>query len=227
MGSGMMTRAGTAAAIGMVLVILTGLAVGSAFYELSGYTAQNNSTPASTTPFRLTLVITDGNYFNGSSQYQPAFYVMVGQTLASSASITLPADRQIIVTIVNHDSGIDQLSQPEFNKVMGTADGSVFVAGVSNLTMSDLQNPNGVTANLNGQVLSSFSSSDISHTFTIISGSTYVNIPISPSSVEVTSFVLSPGSYIWQCECACGSGTGGWGGAMMMSGWMTGIVEAN
>lgn len=221
-----MIRAGSAAVIGMVLVILTGFAVGSAFYEMSGGQTTSNSTPASSSPYRLTLVITDGNYFNGSAHYQPSFYVMVGQNLASSASITLPADRQIIVTIVNHDSGIDQLSQPEYNQVMGTENGTMFVAGVSDLTMSELQNPNGVTTGLTGQVLRSLNPSDISHTFTIISGSTYVNIPISPSSVEVTSFVLSPGTYLWQCECACGSGTGGWQGAMMASGWMTGMVEA-
>lgn len=221
-----MSRSSTVAAIGVTLVVLTGFMVGTAFYALSAPVGTGSAVASSTSPYRLTLVITDGNPFGGASHYQPSFFVLVDNGLVSSSSITLPADRQIIVTIVNHDGGLDQLSQPEYNQVMGTVSGSVYVAGVSSLTMNELQTTNGVEANTNGHVVTSINSTDISHTFTVISGGTYVNIPIPPNSVEVTSFVLSPGSYIWQCECACGTGSGGWGGAMMSTGWMTGVVQA-
>ena len=218
-----MGSAGRLIMTGIVIVIVGGLFMGSAVYALS-VPASAEGPASHTQPYDLTLVITDGNWYNSSISFQSSYFLLQNGSIASSSLIRIPADTEIVITIVNYDNGTDNLSQPMYSDAMGVANQSVFVAGVGNLTMQGLQDPSSIQNTLTGGYLSAFPSNKISHTFTVISGNTFVNIPVEPLSVEQTSFALPPGSYIWQCECACGSTPDGWGGAMGAGGWMSGVV---
>lgn len=218
-----MGGAGRVAALGLIIIMIGGLYMGSAAYALTA--PSNEAGPAShAQPYDLTLIITDGNWYNGSTSFQSSYFLLQNGSIASSSLIRIPADTEIVITIVNYDNGVDNLSQQMYSDALGVANQSVFVTGVGNLTMNALQKPSQIQSDLSGVYLSEFPPNDISHTFTLISGNTFVNIPVEPHSVEQTSFALPPGSYIWQCECACGSAPNGWGGAMAADAWMSGVV---
>ncbi len=211
--------------VGLTIIVISGMFIGSGLFQISN-PVQSNGVPSSQTrPYELTMIITDDNWFNGSAPFQSSFFVLQNNTLVSPANLYLPADTKIVVTIVNYDDGIDTLSQPLYANVMGTAGESVYVANLSGLTMSILSNPSSIASQLAGYNMTVFSPAEVSHSFTIIDGNTFVNIPVMPHSVETTSFALPPGNYIWQCECACGATPNGWGGAMVQSGWMNGVVH--
>ncbi len=222
-----MGKADVILSVVIVVVLLSGLFSGSAIYSLTENANSGGSPVASIQPYDLTLVVTDGNWFNGTVVSQPSFFVLQGNTLSSSATITLPADRQIVLTVINNDNGTAQLSQVSYNRVMGTGNETVYVTNLRGFNMNELNNPESILSNGQGVNIAALAADDISHTFTIISGNTLVNIPIEPSSVEVATFTLPAGSYIWQCQCACGAGVGSWNGAMSASGWMNGVVTAS
>lgn len=208
----------------MVVLLVSGVYIGA---SLTGQGNSGTTAPATPPmePFYLTLVITSGNWFNSTVSSQPSYYVLQGENLTSSAVISLPADREIVLTIVNLDNGTDVLSQPFYDQVVGTANDSVSVQPVAGLTMPKLLNPAQLADS--GQISNSslFNPNNISHTFTLIDGITYVNVPVVPNAVESAAFSLPAGSYIWQCECSCGGTSEGWGAAMQSEGWMTGTVQ--
>lgn len=221
----MMGKTSSFFAIVVVVFAIAGLVTGSALYGVSSSPPSSYKPSSQSQPYDLTLIITDGNWFNGSTMYQPSFFVVQNGTLVSAANIQLPADTNIILTVLNYDNGTDALSQAMYSYVMGTANNSIFVANVSGITANQLQNPELLPSQLDGSVVTLVQPSEVSHSFTVISGNVFVNVPIMPHSLVSTSFTLPPGDYIWQCQCACGSTPDGWGGSMGAAGWMSGVVH--
>ena len=199
----------------------TGLFAGYFMANSNLTSSQGKITSANSGPFELILVVTTNNFYNSSTGYQPAFYVLQNGTLKSSANITIPANEQIDVTIINYDDGNGSVGALYAN-VTGTLNGKETIFNNTNVNSSE--NGNGILLNGSEQV-SSVPVNNIAHTFTVQNGSSVLlNLPITPSSVVQTSFILHPGTYTWQCEVACGSGPTGWDGAMSAPGWMEGTL---
>ncbi len=209
----------------VAVALVTGLVAGFSLSASSGTAGRGGPQNPASQPFYLTLLITGGNWFNGTVSDQPSYFVLQNNSTLSSSTITMPSDRRIVLTILNCDNGTDQLSMPIFNQAMGAANDTVGVASARGLTMNELQEPASLAGMAGWRNMTTLSSTDISHTFTIISGAVVVNVPVMPNSIEVSGFALPPGQYIWQCECSCGNGPGGWGGAMAPSEWMSGVVN--
>lgn len=192
-------------------------------YNIANSAAQN-STGANSSVYAVTLVITTNNIFNQTVGDQPAYYLLENGTLHSSAVINLPADKTISLTIINYDDGPADVAS-QYANVVGTTNNQITIINDTNVNSS--QGTSGINIS-GGAVVSSVPNTNIAHTFTILgsAGAVVVNIPVPPSSVVHTTFTLNSGSYTWQCEAACGSGTVGWGGAMSTPGWMTGTVQA-
>ncbi len=191
-------------------------------YNISNAVAQNNSGGSSGT-YAVTLVITTNNIFNQTVGDQPAYYVLENGTLHSTAVINFPAGKMVSLTIINYDDGPADVAA-QYSSVVGTTNSQISI--VNNTNVNSSQGTSGINI-AGGSTVSQVPDSNIAHTFTILgsSGSVVLNIPIPPSSVVHSTFTLNSGSYTWQCEAACGSGSIGWGGAMATPGWMTGTVE--
>lgn len=184
-------------------------------------------------PYKLTLVVTTNNYYNGSAGQQPVYYVLNNGSLQSSAYIQLPADQNIQLTIINYDDGpAYPLGQPGQNA--GT--NSAGVAALYNVTgtvgnVEKVINDTNVNSTLNGQIqisggqtVSNLADFGVSHTFTV--SQLGLNVPLPPTSTVVTNLYFThQGTYQWQCEAPCGSGPTGWGGAMSTAGWMMGTIN--
>ncbi len=213
-------------AIVVAIVILGGVGIGVAYDHAvsptspGGGNTQGNQTQGSAY-YALTLVITTDNQFNSTVGNQPAFYVLNNGHLQSSANISLPANKQIDLTIINYDDGNGSVAS-QYDTVVGTDGNQISIVNNTNVNSTY----NGQNINVTGgSKVSQVPNSEISHTFTILSGATtVVNVPITTSSIIQTSFTLSSGTYAWQCEAACGSGSSGWQGAMDTPGWMAGTV---
>lgn len=208
--------------MGMVIVSIGSMFIGySAFGLEAGQTLTVQQQVHE--PFELRLVITANNWFNNSIGFEPAFFVVQGNMLESSANITLPAGGPVLVTIINYDRGA-AATPLQFANVVGTLNDTEFIVNESNVNSTSL-----VTNSMSvrgGLVTSSVPDSYISHTFTVQeNGVTVINIPIEPSSIETATFTLSAGTYSWRCNAACGSGPEGWGGAMLTPGWMMGHLS--
>ncbi len=82
---------------------------------------------------------------------------------------------------------------------------------------------------VNGKKVTTFKAADVAHTMTIMEGGKTINIVV-PVRTAKEKFVTvtaefsfaKPGNYMWQCYAACGTGSSGWMGPMMTSGWMKG-----
>lgn len=213
-------------ALVVAIVLIGGIGVGVAYYHAPAVQPQN--TPTAQTPYHLTLVITTNNFFNSTSD-QPAFYVLENGTLQSSASIQLPVNRLINLTIINYDDGgaapLGNPGSPDnsYYNVTGTVGGVMHI--VNNTNVNSTATSSGISIS-GGEVVNHIAVGNAAHTFTILNGSsTLVNIPVPPSSVVNAQLELTnSGTYTWQCEAPCGSGVDGWGQAMVTAGWMTGSV---
>lgn len=214
-------------AIVIAIVLIGGIGIGIAYYHAP---AAQPAASSEVTPYQLTLVVTTGNYFNATSD-QPAFYVLVNGTLQSSATIHLPSNRLINLTIINYDDGAAfPLGNPvdnSFYNVTGTVGNVINI--VNNTNVNSTATSSGI--NINGGVqVSNISLNNVAHTFTILNGtSTMVNIPLPASSiVHAQLYLTQSGTYTWQCEAPCGTDVAGelpgWGQAMITAGWMTGSV---
>ena len=174
--------------------------------------------------YDLNLVITTDNWYNVTVGYQPAYFIMHDGRLYSSANLSLPANVPIAVTIVNYDSGA-AIVGTQFLNVTGTQGGNVFVVNNTNVNATTASGGSGMRVH-GGIAISSFPNNTVAHTFTIFrNGKVVVNIPVMPSSTEFATFVLSSGTYRWQCEALCGSGPYGDAGAMLAAGWMNGVIK--
>ena len=191
-------------------------------YNIANAAAQNNSGNSSG-PYAVTLVVTTNNIFNQTVGDQPAYYCPGNGSLHSTASINFPAGRTVSLTMVNYDDGPADVAT-QYSSVVGTTNNQISI--VNNTNVNSSQGTSGINI-VGGSSVSQVPDSNIAHTFTILgsSGNVVLNIPIPPSSVVHATFTLNSGSYTWQCEAACGSGSTGWGGAMATPGWMTGTVE--
>lgn len=191
-------------------------------YNISNAMTSSSSANSSST-YAVTLVVTTNNIYNQTIGDQPAYYVLVNGTLHSSAVVSFPADKTISLTIVNYDDGPATVAS-QYDQVVGTTNNQIKI--VNNTNVNSSQGTSGINLN-GGQTVSQVPVDNIAHTFTILgtSGNVLLNIPVPPSSVVHATFTLNSGSYTWQCEAACGSGTIGWGGAMATPGWMTGTVQ--
>ncbi|MCL4447603.1 MAG: hypothetical protein M0Z77_07550 [Thermoplasmatales archaeon] len=204
--------------------LATGLFVGHLSTNLPIEQTQGKTGASSSGSFQLILVITTNNYYNASVGDQPAFFVLQNGTLQSAANITIPANQKIEMTIIDYDDGNGSVASIYAN-VTGTLNGKETIVNNTNVNSTNANNQ--IAVNGSEQV-SSVPVENIAHTFTVQNGSNIIlNIPIEPSSVVQATFELGPGSYTWQCEVACGSGSTGWQGAMDSPGWMTGTLTAN
>lgn len=207
------------------IVVIVAVSAFGISYNISHSTARPGSAPSVD---QLTLVITTNNQFNTSTGDQPAFYVLSNGTLQSSAVINLPVNQKVSLTIINYDDGSAfPLGPPGagsrgdvYYNVSGTVGNVINVVNNTNVNSSQL---NGSISVSGGKTVGSIALNDVAHTFTI--SGLNINIPIPPSSiVHTTLLVHGSGTYHWQCQAPCGSGSDGWSGAMATSGWMTGTV---
>lgn len=200
---------------GFGAAIAVGGAGGRTVATTTATTTVTNSSASS--PFVITLVLTNGNVFNSSSGAQPAYYVLGPNGLESSAKIVIPAHRLIKLVIINYDDGNATLNLPNDNKVSGTSDGTVFIA--SNANTNSSQGPSGIVVK-GGESVTSVVPAVLAHTFTV--PSLNLNIPLPLSSTVVAYFTVDKaGTFLWYCETACGDP------AMSTAGWMTGSLVAS
>ena len=222
-------RTGLLTIASMIILLSIGIGVGWGFQTTVVPTSSGTVTTVTTTasqaqgPYSLTLVITTNNIYNSTVQDQPAYYVLTPHGLVSSASISLPVNTLIELTIMNYDDGNASLTSPSYANVQGTVNGTITYA--NNDIVNSSQGPNGI--NIKGaQTVSSVPMEDIAHTFTI--PQLGINIPVPVSSIVTTYIKIDKaGTYMWMCETACGSGDTGLEGAMSTSGWMTGDIVAS
>lgn len=127
-----------------------------------------------------------------------------GWPMVEPANFTIPAGYPVEVTIRNFDTGTAPLMKGmlQDQHVSGTDGGYVTE---------------------NRQRVNFVENEDISHTLTI--PGLHLNVPILPDST--TTFLMEvtkPGDYHWQCMATCGTGSTGWGGAMVTPGYMEGTL---
>jgi hypothetical protein len=207
----------------VIMIVAAGIGVG---FMITGSMGQNHASSSSSV-YDLNLVITTNNYYNNSTGYQPAYFVLGQNGLESSANISIPAFTLIDLTIFNYDNGNGSIGSPQYANVTGTVGGTETYFNNTLLNATDPAN----TININGSITAkSVPVALIAHTFTILSstGSVLVNVPVPVSSVVHASFYINQtGTFLWQCQVACGSGPIGWDGAMATPGWMMGSIKVS
>ncbi len=130
------------------------------------------------------------------------------------ANFTVPANAIVDVQIRDFDDGPATVSTG-MNQVKGTVGG----------TMQVIDAVNGPVEQQPAKTLTEIPANDVAHTLTFSGKGFSLNVPIPPTSTVEFSFKApAAGTYLWQCESACGTGTDGWGGPMATNGWMQGIM---
>ena len=123
------------------------------------------------------------------------------------ANFTVPANVPVIITITNYDNGTN-LVPSDFASVRGTVGGT---ESVTDATAAD-------------RVLTSVPATEVTHTFTIMSGDLNVNVPIPAAqgtTLTVVTFTLQfsqTGPIYWHCMAPCDPQ------AMSTPGFMTGTI---
>ena len=196
-------RVGRLAAAAAAFGLIGFLAAGCGQQSAAG-NASAAAPKASTAAPKATSVSYSWQVVNGGNAQHPKwpFFSQHG-TNPMPATITLPANANVTLTIKNGDDGADPVPAA-YAKVTGTVGGVETVAG---------------------QQISSMSANKVSHTFTV--SGLGLNIPLpATSTVTVTFHTPSKaGTYTWQCYVPCGTGSDGWGGPMVTAGWMTGSIQ--
>jgi hypothetical protein len=220
--------AGLTVAVLALALVIGGLGAGIALSGREGPPATSTIATTSTvtttatgtnssSPFVLTLVISINNVFNSTAGTMPAFYVLGPNGLQSSASISVPAHRQIKLVIVNYDDGNASMVQSGVNTVSGIPGNTVLVENNDNINSS--QGMMGIVVK-GGQNVSSVDPMVLAHTFSV--PTLNLNVPIEVSSIIVAYFTINqPGTYTWDCLTLCGDA------AMSTPGWMTGSLVAS
>lgn len=205
------------AVIGVIVVFVVGFGAGILI----------NSGTATTEDYHLTLVITDNNMFSANNT-QPAYFVLADNgTLVSSASIHVPVNRKIDLTIINYDDGNDTVPSA-YVPVIGTKNNQMLTVSDDNLNATAGPDNNTIDINsIENTTVTTGNAQWISHTFTVVDtnhllGSTnsiVLNLPIAPSSTNYAEVTFTTsGQYHWACEVPCGDG------AMGTPGWMEGTL---
>jgi len=210
----------------MLVVLAAGIGIGWGFQTTVFPTGTvSTTTSQSQGPYALTLVVTTGNTYNSTAGAQPAYYVLTPKGLASSASISLPVNTLIKLTIICYDDGNATLLDPQYANVQGTVNGTITYVNNANVNSTATPQSNGIVLK-GGQTVTSVPTAELAHTFTI--PSLHINIPVPLSSTVVAYIkIAQAGTYGWFCESTCGSGPAGTWGAMDTPGWMTGDIEAS
>jgi hypothetical protein len=174
------------------------------------------TTGGNSTPYQLTLLEAMANKWNSTApESQPMFFVEGPTGLESSANITLPAQRLIELVIISYDTPTPPPAQ--YSNVRGTVGGKMYLI---NGTAASMGTPESW-----GAEVSSVPTDEIAHTFTILALG--INIPVVGGDTEIAFLYLNQtGTFTWQCYTPCGfpNVNGGWSGAMVTPGWMTGEV---
>lgn len=136
--------------------------------------------------------------------------------LFDNTNIVLPAHTLVTMTIINKDPGEDALpAGSPYGAVKGTTDSAGKATNA---------------AYLSGHAYTALPLDKLSHTFTVPQLGINVPIPGKPASgqqqIAVTfSFVTGgAGKYTFQCLVPCGDGPNGYGGPMVMKGYMIGTL---
>jgi len=194
-------------------------AIGSLGVAQSGQlqlTQQPPLTGSNSTPYMLTLLETMGNKWNSTApESQPVFFVAGPSGLESSANISLPANRMIELVIISYDTPTPPPAQ--YSNVTGTIGNKMYLVNGTSASMSSPMSW--------GAEVSYVPAAEIAHTFTITSLG--INIPVVGGDTEIAFLYLTQtGTFTWQCYTPCGfpNVNGGWSGAMVTPGWMTGEV---
>ncbi len=172
--------------------------------------APSTTTSTSTTTAPATVNLSWEVVNGGNAQHSTwPFFSQDGKN-PFPATLTLPANTLVTVTIKNYDDGGGQVPAP-YAKVTGTV---------------------GNTETVNGQQETSFKADGvIAHTFTVPGLNLNIPLPAAASAsspaVVVATFKTpaKAGTYTWQCYQPCGTGSAGWGGTMATAGWMTGSIQ--
>lgn len=133
------------------------------------------------------------------------------------ADMTLPAHSTIVMTVTNFDTATPLTgASVMYSKVTGV------LGGTESVTPISVADPNGSA----GATVAtpSVDPNDVAHTFTI--AAYHLNVPIPAHSRVVFSFTTGgQGTVSWRCNDPCATGPTGWGGAMMMKGYMEGTIR--
>ena len=198
-------------------VVASGAAASS-----SGSTSQQGAVYVSSGPYALTLVETMQNMWNSSSPMQPKFFVLGAHGLESTASISLPVNTVIQITIVSYDTPTPGATDAQ-GLVSGTLNGEVYVLNGTVATGASTGNMSMAAAADWGQNTTSVPASELAHTFTI--PQLGINIPaVAGSTVIADIEIHQSGNFTWICLTPCGLGDNGTLGAMDAPGWMTGNI---
>lgn len=159
--------------------------------------ARTNSPPAAGTTGTAHVYLNVAyNPYTGLDEYFPA-------------NFTVPANVPIIITITNYDNGTNMVPL-YYASVRGTVGGT---ETVTDATAAD-------------RTLTSVPATEVTHTFTIMSGSLNINVPIpaaqgtTPTVVTFTLQFSQTGLIIWHCMAPCDDY------AMSTPGFMTGTITA-
>ncbi len=219
----------TLVAVSLVALLLSGISIGWGIGTSAGSSGkitvtvngQQGNESNSKTPFKVTLVETMENFWNSTSESQPAFFLLGDHGLQSSSNISLPAQRLIELTIVSYDTPTENTTAAE-GLVQRTVDGNLMLvngtlaAGASNDAVWTMEHWGHNVTSVPAQV--------IAHTITI--QSLGINIPVVGGATEIVYLYFDhPGTYTWICLTVCGLGNDGMLGAMVKPGWMMGTFS--
>ena len=153
-----------------------------------------------------TLSIDTPDMLGGSEDTGPAYV---------PSNLTLPANSDVTITIVNFD---DATPLPAGTEHFAVATGIKGSLSIEPLTTAD---PNGAAPATQATGLDP--AKGVSHTFTI--AKLGLNVPVAPKSRTTFTFHTgAAGTYEWQCMDPCGTGPAGWNGAMSRPGYMRGSL---
>lgn len=156
--------------------------------------ARTGSSPAATPGTARVYLSVAYNPYTGLDEYFPA-------------NFTVPANVPVIITITNYDNGTNTVPA-DYATVRGTVGGT---ETVTDATAAD-------------KTVTSVPTTEVAHTFTIMSGGMNVNVPI-PAAQGTTPTVVTfslqfslAGLINWHCMAPCD------GRAMSTPGFMTGTI---
>ena len=130
-------------------------------------------------------------------------------------NFTVPAHSAVHVEIRCFDDGNAKIPA-SYGRVQGTSGGTVSV----------ISGVNGALSSTKMQTVKGWDPKKVAHTLTV--SDVGLNIPIPPmSTVRCVFETGSPGTHVWQCMSACGSGSSGWTGPMATVGWMKGTMTVS
>ena len=162
------------AAIAVIAAVVLVAALGYYFVTVTAVrTSGPSAIGGNTQPYRIFIVAPMDMRWNSTTS-PPRFFVMGPNRLESSASLSVPANTLIQLTIVSYDTPTPGATNQE-GKVTGTINNSAYVINGTTASM----------ANVNmqwGMNVTSLPASSIAHTFTI--PTLEINIPV-PADTHV------------------------------------------